>query len=113
MANKLTTLGYFLKRLRDSGYYAYKLFDDYSKADARSWTIVIDPKVSSIFCTCFSGDPNFGDNESYLELSDGGQYLPTRLKIKTLSFEILVEHLVKYGINNKAAEYTKNTITNK
>ena len=113
MANKLTTLGYFLKRLRDSGYYAYKLYDDYSNSDSRLWTIVIDPKVSSIFCTCFSCDANFGDDDPYLELSDGGQYLPIRLKIKTMSFEILIENLVKYGINNKTPEYNKRGIINK
>ena len=105
MANKLTTLGYFLKRLRDSGYYAFKLFDEYREGDCRLWTIMIDPKVSAIICTAYSGDPQFGDQEPYLELSDGGQFLPSRLKIKTLSFEVLVEHLVKYGINNKALNY--------
>ena len=40
MANKLTTLGYTLKRLRDSGYYAYKIFTDYSEVDPRAWSIV-------------------------------------------------------------------------
>ena len=109
MSNKLTTLGYFLKRLRDSGYYAHKIFDDYNEGDCRLWTIVIDPKVSSIFCTCYSGDPTFGDREAFLELYDGGQYLPNRLKIKTMSFEVLIEHLVRHGINNKAPEYVKKT----
>jgi len=107
MANKLTTLGYFLKRLRDSGYYAFKIFDEYSERDCRLWTIIIDPKGSALFCTAYSGDPNFGDREPFLELTDGGQYLPHKLKIKTLSFEVLVELLVKYGINNKTADYNK------
>jgi hypothetical protein len=105
MSNKLTTLGYFLKRLKDSGYYTYKLFTEYSKNDPRVWTIIIDPGVASIFCTCYVNDPYL--DESYIELYDGGQYIPGRLKLKTDSFEVLVEHLVKFGINNKAPTYSK------
>lgn len=104
MANKLTTLGYTLKRLRDSGYYAYKLFTEYSHVDPRAWTIVIDPGVSSVFCTCYLNDPFL--DETYFELYDGGQFIPGRLKLKTSSFEVLIEHLVKYNINNKAPTYT-------
>lgn len=103
MANKLTTLGYTLKRLRDSGYYAYKIFTDYSDVDPRAWTIVIDPGISSVFCTCYLNDPFL--DETYFELYDGGQFIPGRLKLKTSSFEVLVEHLVKYNINNKAPNY--------
>jgi hypothetical protein len=103
MSNKLTTLGYTLKRLRDSGYYAYKIFTDYSESDPRAWTVIIDPKVSSVFCTCYVNDPFL--DETYFELYDGGQFIPGRLKLKTSSFEVLVEHLVKYNINNKAPTY--------
>ena len=96
MANKLTTLGYTLKRLRDSGYRANKLFAEYGEADPRTWTILIDPGVSSVFCTCYINDPYIGD--SFFELYDGNQYIPGRLNLKTSSFEVLVEHLVKLGI---------------
>jgi hypothetical protein len=96
MANKLTTLGYTLKRLRDSGYVADKIFADYGEVDPRSWTVVIDPGVASVFCTCYINDPYI--KESFFELYDGNQYIPGRLKIKTSSFEVLVEQLVKYGI---------------
>lgn len=105
MSNKITTLGYFLKRLRDSGYYAHKLFTEYSDADPRVWTIVIDPKGASIFCTCYLNDPYVG--ESSIELYDGGQYIPGRLKVKTDSAEVIISYLVKFGINNKAADYSK------
>ena len=96
MANKLTTLGYTLKRLRDSGYVANKIFAEYSEVDPRAWTIVIDPGVSSVYCTCFINDPYIG--ETFFELYDGNQYIPGRLKIQTSSFEIIVDHLIKYGI---------------
>ena len=102
MANKLTTLGYILKRFRDSGYYANKIFTEYSESDPRAWTIMIDPKVSSVFCTCYINDPYIGD--TYFELYDGNQYIPGRSNLKTSSFEVLVEYLVKHGIvgnNNK------------
>jgi hypothetical protein len=103
MSNKVTTLGYTLKRLRDSGYFVSKLFMDYSEADPRSWTVVIDPGGASVFCTCYVNDPYIGD--SFLELYDGGQYIPGRLKLKTASYEVLVATLVQYGINNKTNEY--------
>jgi hypothetical protein len=103
MANKLTTLGYFLKRLRDSGYYAHKLFTEYNNADSRAWSIIIDPGHSSVFCTCYVQEPVFG--ETYFELYDGGQYIPGKLKIQTDSFEVFVYHLVELGINNKSDTY--------
>lgn len=106
-ANKLTTVGYFLKRLRDSGYYAHKVFDNYGMVDPRSWTIVIDPGVSSIFCTCYVNCPYVG--ASYFELYDGGQFIPGRMKLSTSSFEVLLEKLVKFGINNKYKSYGSST----
>lgn len=96
MANKLTTLGYTLKRFRDCGYIANKVFSEYGENDPRTWTIMIDPGVSSVFCTCYINDPYIG--ESYFELYDGNQFIPGRLKIKTSSFEILIEQLLKYNI---------------
>ena len=96
MANKLTTLGYILKRFRDSGYFANKVFAEYGQGDPRAWTIIIDPGVTSVFCTCYINDPYIG--ETYIELYDGNQYIPGRLNLKTSSFEVIVEHLVKHGI---------------
>jgi hypothetical protein len=96
MANKLTTLGYTLKRLRDSGYVVIKLFSDYSNVDPRNWTVMIEPGTASIYCTCYVNDPYIGD--SYFELYDGHQYIPGRLKIKTSSIEVLVEQLVKLNV---------------
>ena len=36
MANKITTQCYFIKRLKDSGYLVYRLFDEYSESDPRN-----------------------------------------------------------------------------
>lgn len=102
-ANKITTMSYFIKRLRDSGYVTDKIYSDYSKADARSWTVIVDPKNTSVFITCFNNHSFFG--EEYFVIYDGGQYIPDNFKLKTSSIEVIVEYLSKYNINNK---YTNN-----
>ena len=67
----------------------------------------IDPGYSSILCTCYVNKNDLEDN--YFEFYDGGQFLPN-MKLKTLSVEILIEHLVKYNINNKSRNYPKNVL---
>jgi hypothetical protein len=101
--NKLTTVGYFIKRLRDSGYVTDKVFNDYADHDPRSWTVIVDPKFTSVFITCFNNHNSFG--EEYFEMHDGGQFIPERFKLKTSSIETVIEYLVKFGINNKATQY--------
>lgn len=101
--NKITTVSYFIKRLRDSGYIADKLFSDYSDQDPRCWTVIIDPRNTSIFITCFNNHNYLG--EEYFEISDGNQYIPEKFKLKTSSIEVVIEYLVKFGINNKANTY--------
>ena len=96
MANKLTTLGYFRKRLKDSGYSSIELFKGYGTTDPRAWTVMIDPGNASLICTCYINHADRGD--MYLELYDGGQYIPGRLKLQTSSFEVFVEKLVKLNI---------------
>jgi hypothetical protein len=106
MANKVTNQSYFVKRLKDSGYIVYKIFDNYSEADPRAWTVMIDPGVASVYCTCYQNSKEmFG--ESYFEFYDGGQFLPEKFKLKTDSIEVILTWLVKYGINNKSEQYTK------
>lgn len=110
MANKLTTLGYILKRFRDSGYHANKIFADYGEGDPRVWTILIDPGCASVFCTCYVNDPFIGD--TYFELFDGNQYIPGRLNLKTSSFEVIVEHLVSRGILGRGTHERLSTNSN-
>ena len=101
--NKITTCSYFIKRLRDSGYVADKLFSDFSYTDPRSWVAVVDPTVASVLITCYNNHNEIG--EEYFEMHDGGQFIPERFKIKTSSIEVIIEYLVKFGINNKASTY--------
>ena len=103
--NKITTISYFVKRLKDSGYVVEKIFNKYSKADARSWTVVVDPENTSVFITCFNNHNFFG--EEYFVMYDGGQYIPENFKLKTSSIEVIIEYLSRYNIHNKYSEYSK------
>lgn len=100
---KITTVSYFIKRLRDSGYIADKLISNYSEQDSRSWTIIIDPGGCSIMITCFNNKSFLG--EEFFEMYDGDQYIPSHFKIKTSSIEVIIEYLVKFNINIKAPTY--------
>jgi hypothetical protein len=101
--NKITTVGYFIKRLRDCGYITDKVFTDFGNHDPRSWMVVVDPKQTSVFITCFNNHNSFG--EEYFELNDGGQFIPERFKLKTSSIETIIDYLVKFNINNKVRGY--------
>jgi len=101
--NKITTSSYFIKRLRDSGYICDKVYITYGYADPRSWTVVVDQGISTVFITCFNNRNEMG--EEYFEMNDGGQYIPENFKIKTSSVEVIVEYLVKFGINHKSDTY--------
>ena len=112
MANKLTTLGYFKKRMRDSGYMVDDLFRSYAASDPRAWTVIIDPGVASVWCTCYVNADKDSLKESqigdfYFELYDGGQFVPGKFIIKTSSIEVMIEYLVKFNVNNKAVQYSE------
>jgi hypothetical protein len=104
MANKPTSLSFFSKRLLDSGYAIKEIFTTYADTDPRVWTVMIDPGGASVYCTCYVNRQGIGDN--YFEFYDGGQFLPN-YKIKTLSVEVLLEQLNKYGIVNKRKKYNE------
>lgn len=101
--NKLTNQGYFVSRLKNSGYSILRLDVPYSDIDPRAWTIIINPGSANIFCTCYVNankdsikESFFGDN--YFELHDGGQYLPSKFKLSTSSIEVVVTYLIENGI---------------
>jgi len=105
MKNKIAKQSYFIKRLRNSGYIVDKVFDRYSTIDVRAWTVLINPKDSSVFCTCYSnhGEGKNVDSESraYFEFNDGGQFIPNRVKIDTNSIEVVIQKLIEFGIQPK------------
>ena len=101
--NKITTLSYFTKRMKESGYEIIKIFSDYSEADPRLWTVMIDPGGTSVFCTHYVNKAHLDD--VYFELTDGGQYLPNRMSLKTDSMDVVCIHLNRANIINKREGY--------
>lgn len=108
--NKLKTPSYFIKRLRDNGFIVWKLFGQYSKADPRLWTILIDPCNSSIFITCYKNKDFNGD--IMFEINDGGIRFIRNFSLRTDSIESVVSMLIEKGINNNAknSRFFKNPV---
>jgi hypothetical protein len=100
--NKITTCGYFLNRLRDSGFIAIRLFKDYGILDPRRWTIMVDPGVSSLIITCYENKDFQGD--IVFEFNDGGNKFPKNYNVKTQSMEIIVTMLIERGILQKTTD---------
>ena len=94
--NKITNQSYFLKRLRDNGYYACRLYDRYSEDDDRRWTIMLNPYHESVFVTCYKDD-DFSGRGLY-EFNDGGKSLPKNFKVSTDSMEVVVSYLSEYNV---------------
>ncbi len=110
--NSIKTPSYFIKRLKDSGFIVWKLFDNYGIQDPRCWTLLIDPKGSSVFITCYLNKEFKGD--VMFELNDGGQKFPKNFSIKTESLEVIITHLLNAGVRNNAlnSPYWKDKYSN-
>ena len=94
--NKITTLSYFTKRLKDSAFNVWKICDNYSISDSRKWTVMVDPGGASIFITCYENRPFKG--EWIFEFNDGGQFIPKNFSLKTTSMEVVVSFLLEKGV---------------
>jgi hypothetical protein len=97
--NKLKTAGYFIKRLRDSGFETVRVYNGYGEQDPRKWTVLVDPGNSSVFITCFENRPFKG--EFLFEFNDGNQYFKNNASLKTHSIEVVVRKLVDAGVGVK------------
>ena len=97
--NKVTTLGYFLSRLRDSGFITIKMFSKYGEADPRKWTVMVDPGGQSLLVTCYQNKENLG--ETSFEFNDGGNKFPKNYHLKTKSMEIVITTLIERGVSQK------------
>jgi hypothetical protein len=96
--NKITTPGYFMKRLRDNGFIALKLFNGFGEHDPRRWTVLVNPGTTSVFITCFHNKHFM--NEIMFELNDGGLAIPRNFSIKTDSIEVIISYLISKGVTN-------------
>jgi len=101
--NSIKTPCYFLKRLRDNGFIALKIFNGYGQHDPRRWTVLVDPSGASVFITCFQNKEFL--NDIMFELNDGGVRICRNYSIKTDSIEVIIRYLLDKGVNNK----TKNS----
>ena len=111
--NKIRTNGYFVKRLRDSGFVVLKIFNRYGKHDPRRWTVLIDPSGASVFITCLTNKEKL--NDVLFELHDSGVNFATNYSIQTDSIEVIISYLIKKGVSNVAERnsvYTKNQLNN-
>jgi len=95
--NKLKTAGYFIKRLRDSGFETVRIFNGYGDADSRKWTILVDPGNTSVFITCFENRPF--KNEFLFTFDDGNRIFKNGYSLKTLSIEVVVNKLLDNGVS--------------
>jgi hypothetical protein len=95
--NKLYTLSYFRKRLRDAGITSKVLIESFSEDDKRYWTISVDSK-RRVLCTCFKFTEN-DETNFYFHFADGNQRLPIDKTIKTESMMVIIDSLKKI-INN-------------
>jgi len=100
VSNKIKTAGYFIKRLKDSGFVVFKMFNAYSETDPRRWTVLVDPGVASIYITCFSNKNEI--NETLFEIDDGGHLFNKGTFYKTDSIETIISTLIQKGVNNDA-----------
>tara|TARA_B100000900_G_C20371511_1_gene630610 strand:- start:408 stop:746 length:339 start_codon:yes stop_codon:yes gene_type:complete len=97
--NKLKTPGYFIKRLKDNDFVTLRIFDKYNESDPRKWTVLVDPKGSSVFITCFENTPFKG--EYLFQFNDGNQLFKNSFSLKTDSIEVVVQKLLKSGVRQK------------
>lgn len=88
--NKIDTPGYFIKRLRDSGYIVMRIFDKYAPEDSRKWTICVSPGRESVFITCYKWIEEF---KILFEINDGGNKWPRNYYLKTSSLNIILQEL--------------------
>jgi len=94
--NKITTLSYFTKRLKDSGFAVWKICDNYAQADPRKWTVLVDPGNASVFITCYENKEYKGDR--IFEFDDGGRYFPRNFFIRTNSMEVVIIALTNRNV---------------
>lgn len=96
--NKISTPGYFIKRMKDNGFVVLRMFNAYSETDPRRWTVLVDPGGASVFITCYENKDFL--NDIMFEFHDGGIRFAKNLSVKTESIEVIVDHLLEKGISN-------------
>lgn len=87
-----------MKRVKDSGFGIWKMFDKYGPHDSRYWSMIIDPGGYTIWVTCYLNREELDD--VCFEFNDGGVRIPRNFIIKTSSIETIISNLLGFGIDN-------------
>lgn len=95
--NNITTQGYFVRRLRESGYYVSRVYDRYREEDSRRWTVVISPSNASVFVTCHNNITEWPYKGLY-ELDDSGHKVPRGYHVNTDSIDVIIKHLREFDV---------------
>ena len=111
MRNKISTLSYFVKRLKDNKYIVWKMFDSYNIGDPRKWTILVNPGFQSVYITCFINNETL-QNQPVFMFDDGGAYISYRdnIKLQTDSMQVIINKLVSYGILGNSDLHVKKSL---
>tara|TARA_B100000676_G_C17500214_1_gene542800 strand:+ start:220 stop:564 length:345 start_codon:yes stop_codon:yes gene_type:complete len=110
MKNKISTLGYFVKRLKDNGFIVWKIFNKYNIGDHRKWTILINPEFQSVYITCFVNLEGLDDTPQFM-FDDGNIFFKKNTLLKTNSIETVVQHLVDHNVGQNLKQFD-NTVRN-
>ncbi len=106
MKNKIHTLSYFKKRLKDNGYIVWDVMNKYSMEDPRKWTVMLNPSIESVFITCVVNREELGSLPEF-EFNDGGMRFQKNLTLRTSSMEVIINLLTKKGIIADDSLYAK------
>ena len=106
MKNKISTLGYFVKRLKDNGFVVWKIFNKYNIGDPRKWTVLINPSFQSVYITCMINLEGLDDTPAFM-FDDGNVYIKKNTLIKTTSMESIITHLVENNVTQDVEQFKK------
>lgn len=106
MKNKIQTLSYFKKRLKDNGYIVWDIMKKYSMGDPRKWTIMLNPSIESVYITCAVNREELGGIPEF-DFNDGGLRFQKNLTIKTSSMEVVIKFLTEKSILPDDSFYKK------
>ena len=104
MKNNISTLSYFIKRLKDNNYVVWKVFNKFGDHDPRKWTIMVNPGEESVYITCYINTDEIGSIPVF-EIQDGTSIFRNYAKIQTRSMEIIIKNLLKRGIQQDSKSF--------
>lgn len=102
--NKISTLGYFTKRLKDNGFVVWKIFNKYGSHDPRIWTVLLNPGEESVYVTCYVNTDEINGMPTF-EIIDSQAVFRNYAKIQTRSMEIIIQQLLKRGVQQNSETY--------